>query len=129
MFIFHLVGKKGTFRSTYPISSIIVACETAYGKWPTSRTERAYGKLNIRINLKFTFTPIFFVLPVYHFKARLVVLHPVKLFLNFGHYAAPNPYNYVAALVLNGTQGSVRGRLESVGIQVVDIRVFAKVRF
>ena len=27
--------------------------------------------------------------------------------MNFGHSAAPNPYNYVAALVLYGTKGSV----------------------
>ena len=67
-----------------------------------------YGKLNI-FRLKLTFTPIFFVLPVNHSKSRLVVLQPVKLFLNFGHSAAPNPYNYLAALVLYGTQGSVRG--------------------
>ena len=35
--------------------------------------------------------------------------NPVKLFLNFGHSAAPNPYNYVAAFVLYGTRSSVRG--------------------
>ena len=53
-----------------------------------------------------TFTSFFVVLPVNHSKARLVVF--VKLFLNFGHSAAPNPDNHVAALVLYGTQGSVR---------------------
>ena len=36
-------------------------------------------------------------------------LHPVKLFLDFGHSIAPNTNNYVAALVLYETQGSVRG--------------------
>ena len=53
-----------------------------------------------------TFTSFFVVLPVNHSKARLVVF--VKLFLNFGHSAAPNPDNHVAALVLYGTRGSVR---------------------
>ena len=42
-------------------------------------------------------------------KTPCLCLHPVKLFLNFGHSAAPNPNNYVAALVLYRTQGSVRG--------------------
>ena len=37
------------------------------------------------------------------------MLDPVKLFLYFGHFVAPNPYNYVAALVLYGTRGFVRG--------------------
>ena len=36
-------------------------------------------------------------------------LHLVKLFLNSGHSAAPNPNNYVAALKLFGLQGSVIG--------------------
>ena len=36
-------------------------------------------------------------------------LHPVKLFLNFGHFAAPNQYNCVMALVHFGTHASVEG--------------------
>ena len=40
-------------------------------------------------------------------KHALLCLYSVELFLNFGHFAAPNPNNYVAALVLYGTQGSV----------------------
>ena len=36
-------------------------------------------------------------------------MNPVKLFLYFGHSAAPSLYNYVAALVLYETRGSVRG--------------------
>ena len=40
----------------------------------------------------------------------LLCLYCVKLFLNFGHSAALNTYsNYVAALVLYQTQGSVTG--------------------
>ena len=43
-------------------------------------------------------------------KHALLCLHPEKLlFLSFGHFAASNPYNYVAVLVLYGTQGSIRG--------------------
>ena len=42
-------------------------------------------------------------------KNAVLCLYPVKLFQNFCHSAAPNPYNYVAALVLYyGTQGSIR---------------------
>ena len=41
-------------------------------------------------------------------KHAFLCLHPVKLLLNFGRSAAPNPYNYVAALVHYATQGSVR---------------------
>ena len=36
-------------------------------------------------------------------------MNPAKLLLYFGNSAAPNLYNYVAVLVLYGTQGSVRG--------------------
>ena len=56
-----------------------------------------------------TFTPILFVLPVNHSKACLVLFASRKAIPEFGHFAAPDPYNYVAALVLYGTQGSVRG--------------------
>ena len=43
-------------------------------------------------------------------KHALLCLCSVKIFLNFGHSAAPNAQNYyVAALVLYGTQASVRG--------------------
>ena len=41
----------------------------------------------------------------YHSKARLAAFASRQLFLNFGHSAAPNLYNYVAALVRYGTQG------------------------
>ena len=69
---------------------------------------------------KLTFTPILFVLPVGLSKWSLLCLNPVQLFLNFGHSAAPNPYNYVAALVLYETRGSVRG-LNRWEIRVVGI--------
>ena len=47
--------------------------------------------------------------PVDHSKYALLCLNPVKLFLYFGHYAAPNPYNDIGTLVLYGTPGCVRG--------------------
>ena len=53
----------------------------------------------VYLRRKLTFTPIFFVLPADHPKYALC-LNPVELFLYFGQAAAPNPYNYVAALVL-----------------------------
>ena len=46
------------------------------------------------------------MLPLNYSKARLVVFASCQLFLNIGHSAAPNPNNYVVALVLYGTQGS-----------------------
>ena len=56
------------------------------------------------------FPSLLLLIPVNYSKARLVLcLHPVKLFVNFGHSAAPNPNNYVTALVLYGTQGPVWG--------------------
>ena len=58
---------------------------------------------------KLTFTPILFVLPVDLSKKSLLCLNPVKIFLYFGHSAAPKPYDYVSALVFYETRGSVRG--------------------
>ena len=53
---------------------------------------------------KLPFIPICFGLPVDHYQVRiskkyaLLCLHPGKLLLYFGHLAAPNPYNQIAAL-------------------------------
>ena len=51
---------------------------TPYGKRHASRTERAYRKLNI-----------FFVLPVYHSKARLVVFASRKAIPEFWSFCSP----------------------------------------
>ena len=54
--------------------------------------------------------PNLIIIPVNYSKARLVVCASCKPILDFfDHSAAPNPNNYVAALVLDGTRGSVRG--------------------
>ena len=45
-----------------------------------------------------------------HKKVRLVFLHPVKLLPLFGHFAAPNPWNDVASLVLYGPLEAGIGR-------------------
>ena len=63
----------------------------------------------VYLRRKVTFTPILFVLPVHLSKLSLLCLYPAQLLLCFGHSAAPNPYNYVAALVLYETRGSVSG--------------------
>ena len=87
-----------------------MACETRLTEngVPPERNLRMVSLIYFR--LKLTFTPIFVVLTVNHSKARLVVFASLKLlFLNFGHFAATNPHIYVAALVLYGTQGSIRG--------------------
>ena len=60
---------------------------------------------NVRIVSLISFLCYQYITP----KHALLCLHPVKLFLNFGRSAAHKPYNYVAALMLYGTQGSVRG--------------------
>ena len=49
-----------------------------------------------------------FCIPVDHY--ALLCLNPVQIIpLYFGHSVAPNACNYVAALVLYGTRGSVAG--------------------
>ena len=40
----------------------------------------------------------------------LLCLHPVKLCLYLGNYAAPNPYNYVTSLLLYGPLEASIGR-------------------
>ena len=59
------------------------------------------------MRLKRTFTIIYYQKIAQ--KRALLCLHPVKLFLDFGNSADPYPKNYLATLMLYGTQGSVRG--------------------
>ena len=97
--------KNSRFRRSYTIWSIPVAyetrlTETAYLPNRTCVAASLISQINAYIH------PNLIVLPVNYSKARLVV---INIFLNFGHSAAPNPNNHVAALVLYGTQGSVRG--------------------
>ena len=61
------------------------------------------------MRLKLPFTPVIFYYQKIAKKRVLLCLHPVKLFLNFGNSADPNPKNYLGTLMLYGTQGSVRG--------------------
>ena len=72
---FHLFEKKIIFRSSYTISSIIVACETRLTEngIPPERNLRMASLIPGTLDQSFTFTPIFFVLPLNHSKARLVV--------------------------------------------------------
>ena len=56
-------------------------------------------------------------------KYALLCLHPVKLFLYFGHSAAPNPQNnYISWLVLCGRQGPASVGMGVVGIVAKDQR-------
>ena len=65
----------------------------------TSRTEPVLVQ-DQYLKLKLTFTSILLYNSYINQKHALMCLHPVKLFLNFGHSAARYPNNY-------GTQGSV----------------------
>ena len=93
-----------------PSSQYIRAAEnTPYGKRHTSRA-KAYSSLQSILNESLRSPPsCLYYVPVDHSKHALLCLNPVKLFLHFGHSAAANPYNYVAALVLHGTPGSDGG--------------------
>ena len=70
---------------------------------------QAYSSLQSILDESLRSPPSFSVLPVDRSKCALWCSNPVELFLCFGHSAAPNPYNYVAALALYGTRGFVRG--------------------
>ena len=104
---FPFFGKISIFRSSYTTSSIVVACDTRLtGNNITPKPNLCCCKLNIvawslHSPKSYCTTSILLKRPPY-------CLHPVKLFLDFSRSAAPKN-NYVAALVLSGMQGSVRG--------------------
>ena len=82
---------------------------TPYGKRQTSRTEPVNGKLSILGSELDPTQSFWYERLINTQKHAWLSFRPVNLFLNFGRSAARNPCSYVAALVLYGTQGSVRG--------------------
>ena len=80
---------------------------TAY-KWPMKHAFRQTANLPnqsllvpvVYLRRKVTFTPSYSYYQQICPSNPCLCLNPVKLFLYFGHSTAPNPYNYVAALVL-----------------------------
>ena len=105
---FFLFEKKCLLRSSHTISSIIVA-------WATRLTENGIPPepnlcwCKVNTSDQRLHSPQSYLTTSNRSKHALLCLHPVKLFLNFGHSAGSNPKNYLAAFVLYGTQGSVRG--------------------
>ena len=98
------------------VSSTTATLFTVY-KWPMKNALRQTANLPnqslfvaaVYLRRKLTFTPILFALPVDLSNYSFLCLNPLKLFLCFGHSAAPNPCNNGAAPVLFGTPGADRG--------------------
>ena len=110
MFCFHLFEKSWLFCSSYTLSSKIVS-------WETRLTENGippepnlcWCSASLIPQIKGYIHHNLIVLPVNSSKARIVVFESRKAIPELCHSAAPNPKNYLAVLVLYGTQGSVRG--------------------
>ena len=101
--------KESIFRSSCTISSTIVACETRLTEnGIPPEPNLCCCKLNI-LDWSLHSPQSYCATSKLLKNTPCLCLHPVKLFVDFGHSAAPNPNNYVAALVLYGTRGSVRG--------------------
>ena len=98
------------FRSSCTISSIMVAYETRLTENGIPPEPKLLSASVLCFRIKLTATPSFLHYQYQYITKKYALLRfgPVKLSLYFGHSAAPNPFNYVAPLVLYGTRSFER---------------------